>query len=150
MLHVTQLEQLHIYRNILLTIQSIITCGEFPWLSWSKYFLEHRCTNPVVMIVVLHSNFLFPIYTNVYRVEPGYNDIGLHDISSVQSDFLPYLTITLHSSAIMTQNVRSLSWRYNRVRLHMYVYKMYICIYIHVTSHYISYIKIKLMYRVSN
>jgi hypothetical protein len=45
-----------------------------------------------------------------YRVEPGYNDIGLHDTSPTESDIPCYVlintslvTITLDSSVITTQ-----------------------------------------------
>jgi hypothetical protein len=55
------------------------------------------------------------------KVEPGYNDIGLCDTSPIASDILctnsSLLSITLYSSVTTTQNIQSLSRRYNRVRL---------------------------------
>jgi hypothetical protein len=81
------------------------------------------------------------IYIYIHTVEPGYNDIGLYDTSSIASDILWYqliphsLTITLNFSVITTIIYNDTkysvpSWRYNRVRLYIYIY-----IYIHTHTH---------------
>jgi hypothetical protein len=36
------------------------------------------------------NSYKTPKYKHIYRVEPGYNDIGLYDTSSIASDILSY------------------------------------------------------------
>jgi hypothetical protein len=54
-------------------------------------------------------------------VESGYNDIGLYDtLPVVRYSVVPInsslLTVTLYSSVITIQNMKSLLWHYNRIR----------------------------------